>query len=194
MPHSRRMTAAEVSAKLGIHKSSAHEHLSRLADAGLLTRHADDIRAVAALLVLAVVCVGWRASEWRNPDGDGTWGVDEPFPRVRAGLVILAMAIALLAPRRERGHPDHRVPGPAGHESERPPQTGRHAARALPGERGWKRSRRCETSSRGSRSSTATPSGAPQRHRRARAGIWLPSKISDGDKEEDEDDDLASAR
>lgn len=124
----RRMTAAEVSAELKIRKSSAHKHLTRLAEAGFLMRHDDADRVwvyysltpqgrhlvkserpriallfatAAALLILAVVYVAWRAYEWRNPDGDGTWGVDEIFPRVRPAFftasVILAMAIGLLA-------------------------------------------------------------------------------------------------
>ena len=123
----RRMMAAEVSTKLGIHKSSAHKHLLRLARAGFVARHDDDrawvyysltpqgrhlvsserprialLFALAVLmLTIAVAFLGWRAYAWRNPDGDGTWGVDEIFPRVRPGFftasVILAMSLAVLA-------------------------------------------------------------------------------------------------
>lgn len=124
---SRRMTAAEVSAKLGIRKSSAHKHLSRLARAGFVTRHDDDrvwvyynltnegrhlvtterprlvllLSSALILTTLSLVFIAWRIYAWRNTDGDGTWGVDEIFPRPRAGFftvtVILAVTLVILA-------------------------------------------------------------------------------------------------
>lgn len=124
---SRRMTAAEVSANLRIRKSSAHKHLSRLDRAGFVRRHDDSrvwvyysltlegrhlveserprlillLGTAVLLLTASLSFLAWKVSAWRDPDREGTWGVDEIFPRPRPEFftagVIVALSLVLVA-------------------------------------------------------------------------------------------------
>lgn len=120
---SRRMTAAEVSSRLSIRKSSAHKHLLGLARAGFVSRHDDGDRVwiyyslthqgrhlvkserprlvlllSASLLMVAgaFAFVAWRVYLWTHPDGTGTWGVDEIFPRPRPAFFTPGVVIAIV--------------------------------------------------------------------------------------------------
>lgn len=150
----RRMTSAEVSAVLRMRKSSAHKHLLRLARAGFVRRHDNGDRmwvyysltpegrhlaqserprlvlllsTALLLLTASAAFLAWRVYAWRNPDGEGTWGVDEIFPRPRpeffsAGVVLAialvlttaSIALPLLWRLRSRGRDDGGVD--VGHE------------------------------------------------------------------------------
>lgn len=123
----RRMTAAEVASALDIQKSSAHKHLLRLSTAGFVKRHDDDrvwvyysltregrhlaeterprlvllLGTSLAALAAAATFLYWRVHKWTNTDGQGTWGVDEIFPRPRPEFftpaVLASIALGVLA-------------------------------------------------------------------------------------------------
>ncbi|MFA5861405.1 MAG: winged helix-turn-helix domain-containing protein [Candidatus Thermoplasmatota archaeon] len=122
----RRMTAAEVSAGLGIRKSSAHKHLSRLSHAGFVRRHDDErlwvyysltphgrhlvdserprlvlLLATSALMsISAIVYLTTRVREALRSDPPGSWGMDDLnlyHPTFFTTRVIVALGILTLA-------------------------------------------------------------------------------------------------
>lgn len=123
----RRMTAAEVSTALNIHKSSAHKHLSRLSDAGFVTRHDDDrvwvyysltphgrhlisserprfallLAASVVIVVGAASVIAWRVWEYANLMKEA-WQIDHisgppPPPEFFTPTAAAATVVLVLA-------------------------------------------------------------------------------------------------
>lgn len=120
----RRMTAAEVSERTGMRKSSAHKHLTRLASAGFVNRHDDDrvwvyysltshgrhlveserprlvlLFAASILLFTGVMAVlAWKAREWARAMEDA-WDMGHvgPPPTMPSFWTTETFALALVA-------------------------------------------------------------------------------------------------
>lgn len=121
---SRRMTAAEVSERTGMRKSSAHKHLMRLASAGFVHRHDDDrvwvyyslsphgrhlveserprlillFASSTLLLTATTVILAWQARLWAKRMEDA-WDVGHvgPKPPMPSFWTMETIALAVVA-------------------------------------------------------------------------------------------------